>query len=405
MFVVDTLKRHRRNWLVKLSGRVHDALYRFSTLPLYPINLLLVFLRRKTMRPGSVLHISNMVHIPYYTVKALRRVGVEAEYLAIGRSETWSQCDYNLVPSIWPPVRVAQEFFLFWKVVAKYEVVHSHFMISTAKFGWDLPVLRKLGRKVVVNFRGCDIRDRTLNMQLHPDVNICQDCDYAPDYPCQSSLLRHKRSLVRRYGDKFLVTTPDMRDFVPEAEHFPFFTPEIDKDTYRGSHDEKGRRQSWKIVHATTHPGIEGTAEIEKAIDGVRSFGHRIEFVVLKNVSHEQILRELATADLSIGKMKMGYYANAQIESMFLGVPAVTCIRAEFMTEELKQSGFILTTLEELSECLRYYLEHPHALAEKRRLAQSSIGALHDNESLAQELKRIYRNVVVDSSTPQRASL
>ena len=390
-FVVDILKRSRRSLWFSLVEGVHDCLYRLSTLVLHPINLLLVPFRRKVVRPGTVLHISNMVHIPFYTVKALRRVGVDADYLAIGTSETWSQCDYNFVASIWPPVRAVQEFFLFWRVVAKYEVVHSHFMITTGKFGWDQPILKRLGRKLVINFRGCDIRDRKVNMQLHPEVNICQSCDYAPTYPCQGSLLKHKRGLARRYGDNLLVTTPDMLDFVSEAVHFPFFTPEIDHNKYRSGEEVGGTRRGWKIVHATNHPGIEGTAEIEKAIEGLKCRGYCIEFTVLQAESHERILRELATADLSIGKMKMGYYANAQIESMFLGVPTVTYVRPEFMTEDLRRSGFILTSLGELEECLKYYLDHPDALAAKRSLARSSILALHDNERLALELKEVYR--------------
>ena len=45
-----------------------------------------------------------------------------------------------------------------------------------------------------------------------------------------------------------------------------------------------------------------------------------IQYVELTGVTHERVLRELADADLSIGKMKMGYYANHQIESMAAGM-------------------------------------------------------------------------------------
>ena len=57
---------------------------------------------------------------------------------------------------------------------------------------------------------------------------------------------------------------------------------------------------------------------------------------------HDQVIKAFSEADLAIGKMKMGYYANTQIESMVIGVPTITYVRPEFITKELQDSGFIL---------------------------------------------------------------
>ena len=110
----------------------------------------------------------------------------------------------------------------------------------------------------------------------------------------------------------------------------------------------------------------------------------------LTNVPHARVLEELRDADLSIGKLKMGYYANAQIESMCLGVPAVTWVRPEFMTDALRDSGFIFSTLADLEATLEYFLLHPDALEEKRRIARASIEKLHDNTALAGRLQAMY---------------
>ena len=93
---------------------------------------------------------------------------------------------------------------------------------------------------------------------------------------------------------------------------------------------------------------------------------------------------------MSIGKMKMGYYANAQIESMLCGVPAITYVREQFMTEELRQSGFIFTDMAQLEETIEYYLTHPEALSEKRRQARSSVIRLHDNKAISRQFTEIY---------------
>ena len=91
--------------------------------------------------------------------------------------------------------------------------------------------------------------------------------------------------------------------------------------------------------------------------------------------------------------MKMGYYANAQIESMAMGVPTVTHVREEFMTDALRDSGFIFADLDSLEAVLELFLRNPQELAAKRAKARASILALHDNEALTRRLVGHYAAV------------
>jgi len=256
--------------------------------------------------------------------------------------------------------------------------------------GWELKFLKRLGRKIIIHYRGCEIRDRERNMKLHPDSNICQECDY--DSICMSEPFRQKRLLAKRYGDLFLITTPDLKEFAPEAIHLPLFAPEINLQMPEG-HRERKNSKKVKIVHVTVHPGIEGTPIIQKAILHLIERGYPIHFLLLQNIPHDKVLKEFSNADLSIGKMKMGFYANAQIEAMTLGVPTITYVRPEFMTEELRTSGFIFTDLGHLEETLQYYLDHPDKLEEKRKIARKSILGIHDNQRIIRELIRYYNEL------------
>jgi hypothetical protein len=327
-----------------------------------------------------------MVHIPWHTTRILRRHGWKADYLAIGESATWDRSDF-VVPSRWRLARPLREFLLFWRVIAKYEVVHLHFMITMSESGWELECLKRMGRGIVVHYRGCEIRDRERNMALHPEVNICQRCDYGATV-CRHPVNRLRRELARRYADHVLVTTPDLKDFVPAAEHLPFFSPEVETAAVEAPAGNPGR--AFRIVHVTNHPGIEGTDEIRAAIERLRTKGHDIELVFLSGVPHERVLEAHRGADLAIGKMKMGYYANAQIESLAMGVPTITYVRPEFVTPELEDSGLILTNLAELEATLEHYLTHPGALEAKRRIARDSALRLHDNARLAGRLITLY---------------
>ena len=258
---------------------------------------------------------------------------MRADYLAIGRSTHWDLADHVFVPSPHPVRRVLQEFRMFWSVVARYETVHAHFMYTLTREGWELPILKRLGRKLVVHFRGCEARDGERNIALHPDVNICQECDHKPPI-CGLPQSVRRRAQARLYGDRILVTTPDMLDFNADASHFPFFAPE---NLPQPHVMRRGEAREFRIVHVTNQPGIEGTRHIEQAVARLRDKGFPVRFVWLHDRRHEEVLAELASADLAIGKMKMGYYANAQIESMAMGVPTVTYVREEFMTDALRE--------------------------------------------------------------------
>lgn len=370
----------------ELVRRVAHLVYLLCVAALHPLNLLLVRIRRHQKHPRSVLHIASMSHVVSNVVSVLRQRGVKADYLAVDRGHSGGLCDYQLAPSRWPFIVAVQEFLMFWRVVAKYEIVHQHVMLTPSRVGWEQPLLKRMGRRIVVHYRGCEIRCREANMAREPNYNICQDCDYGASI-CRSPLHRRNQSLARRYADLELVTTPDLLEFVPRAEHFPFLAPE-------GLPAPVARARTWdarnghplRIVHVTAHPGIEGTAEIRRVIESLRARGFSLDFVFLCDIPHDQVLEEMSRADLTIGKMKMGYYANAQIEGMVLGAPTITYVRPEFITDELRTSGFILCSLDQLETTLEHYLTHPQELAAKAAIARASVLHLHDNDRIAARL-------------------
>ncbi|MGH9218154.1 MAG: glycosyltransferase, partial [Vicinamibacterales bacterium] len=186
-------------------------------------------------------------------------------------------------------------------------------------------------------------------------------------------------------ADATLVTTPDLKDFQPQAHHLRFFTPSL---AARARATKTAGRL--KIVHATNHPGIEGTRHIIAAVESLRRKGLDLELIVLTGVTQERVLEELADADLSIGKMKMGYYANTQFESLAVGVPAITYVRPEFQTQEMLDSGLILSTVADLEATIELYARDAAALADKQRKARASVLKLHDNAAIVAELSAIY---------------
>jgi hypothetical protein len=295
------------------------------------------------------------------------------------------------------------EFYFFWTVMARYHILHLHFMQGISRTGWEWSVLKLLGRRIVVYYSGCEIRDRDLNAELHPGMNICEECDYASEL-CSGKISRRRRKLSARYADLELITTPDMRDFVPQGIHFPFFCPPDDIIPPR-TRPYWPENKVFRVVHVTNHPGIEGTAAIAAACEMVRAQGHAVEFRHLLRTPYGQVLQEMADADLSIGKMKMGYYANAQIEALSCGTPCISHVRAGLITDALRASPLILTNLADLESEIGRLVKNPGLLAVYRAQARSGIGALHDNRTLSRRLLRMYQLLAQGRSHAEIASI
>lgn len=355
---------------------------------LWPVNRLLAWWWADRFERGAVLHVSYMGHMPFQTVATLRTHGIRADYLAVGTSPVWSRADFQIGSARLPFMTALREFRMVWQVVSRYEIVHAHFMVTATRTGWELPFLERMGRKLVVHYRGCEIRDRDRNMAAHPAMNICEECDYRPPV-CQVPLNVARRALAARYADAVLVTTPDLQEFAPEGQHMPFFAPAIAESAPPAGPPDR----EFVIVHATNHPGIEGTRHLQAAVEALRARGHRVRLHWLHGASHDTVLDALAHADLAVGKMKMGYYANAQIESMMAGVPTITFVRPEFMTEALQASAFIFATLESLERTIEHYLTHPAELAQIRARARDSVLRLHDNAALSRRYAAVYERV------------
>lgn len=376
-----------------ITNRFKNFLHILWWIPLFPAHTLCLLLFRRRYVPRSVLHVSYMVHVPYFTVRLLRSQGMKADYLAINNSPHWDQCDYLFERHRYWFIRAVREWILFWKVIARYEIIHSHFMVMPSNYNWEWFWLKLMKRKLVVHYRGCEIRDFQMIQQDHPDINICQKCDYHRSI-CTSHHNQIKRNKALKMADLSFVTTPDLLKFAPTAIHLPFFSPYTPLPS---SYTKKTNSQVIKIVHATNHPGIEGSQEIEKCMNHLIKKGYAIDYIYLSGVSYECILKELCNADLSIGKMKMGYYANFQIESMSLGVPAISFVREEYHTQDLDESGLILTSLTQLEEDLEHLIINPHLIERKKLLCRLSVQRLHNNSSITKDLRKYYQKITIKS--------
>ncbi len=110
-------------------------------------------------------------------------------------------------------------------------------------------------------------------------------------------------------------------------------------------------------------------------------------------------------ADLTVGKLTMGYYANAQIESMYFGLPTLCYIRKAFL-KEIPDCPIINVRPDTLYDQLKYYLSHRDELAERGRRGPEFVRKYHSGPHLAKRLIGLYEQAGrSDSKTGERRDM
>ncbi|MGH9222117.1 MAG: hypothetical protein ACRD1W_22600, partial [Vicinamibacterales bacterium] len=115
---------------------------------------------RDRSQVASVLHLGIVSHKPFMLSRAMRTAGMKSEYLAVNVPASGSILnvgwDYVLPAEVAPWRRRLLESYMLWTVLAKYDVIHSHFRTFLSDTGWELKYLRRLGKVLVFHARGCD---------------------------------------------------------------------------------------------------------------------------------------------------------------------------------------------------------------------------------------------------------
>jgi len=350
------------------------------------------YFKRRTRR-RRILQISPLTTKPYILSRVLRELGYESDFVAIGDpSKYWLRdgdkgYDFNIHTAKRSHfVRPFYELFQFWKCVSRYDIFHYHFLTSFFSFPSfrELKYLKKLRKKIAFHFRGCDIREKVDHGGKY-EFTCCTECDY-PLEACMNPVKEKNRRMAKKYGDIFLVTTPDLLQYIPQAHHLPFVRDLFDYDSIPSLPKEKG---TLRIVHATNHEGIEGTRHVETACDRLKSEGYPVELIIVRKVPHMEALQIFKSADVCVGKLMMGYYANFQIESMLLGKPTLCFIR-EDLRPLTPDCPIISTTPKNVYENLKRLCDDGGLRESLGRKGVEFVKKEHDNSKIGTRLLRYY---------------
>jgi hypothetical protein len=350
----------------------------------------------------SVLHISLLSSKQYMLSRLLRDHGKKAHFLALNtgiENRLLIGYDYDIPYGVSPLKRKLLEIRYLWTVLARHDVIHFHFnALLSLDDGWELEYLKKMKKVIVFHFRGCDLRQKSINMSKNPEVNCCMDCDY-PEGSCDNDYQRMRISKAVNNGDLFFVTTPDLRDFFSEAEHVPFISPYgIDFDGVIPAPKEKG---IFRIVTSSNHPAVDGLQYLRQAVSRLQGEGFKIEYVEVVKKPLAEALSLYKSADLYAGKLLMGYYNNANIETMLMGVPNMSYIREEYLSA-IPDCPIIIAGPDNIYEKLKEWVQKPEELKKIGEKCPSFIRKYHNSDKIIEHMIDRYNEVFREKNTKRK---
>jgi len=236
-----------------------------------------------------------------------------------------------------------------------FDIYHFNYPSSTfLPNNKDIILLKKLGKKVFVHYHGDDIRNQK------------------------------EKEILKKVDGKF-VSTPDLEQFVPDAEWVPL------PYNIRDMKKRKGWNDTLRIIHAPTDRNKKGTIHILRAIKELKK-SYNIDFELIEGKPNFYVMQKMAMADIVIDQIGPGWYGKVTIEALYCG--AVSCF---YMDPDLSNiisiNPFVSITKRNITNKIAELIEDDSLRNELRAKGYKYIEKYHDSKQIMERLIRIYRNV------------
>lgn len=270
----------------------------------------------------------------------------------------------------------------------KYDLFHFYYGTSLLPNQMDLPFYKMFGKKVIMEYLGNDIQGYQLSVEKYKwtNVSFMMSQEQGKIYD-QRITNRYNRE--KKYIDKSLVCAPCYSEFAPKSEVLPLA---IDSDRFKFAPLPRFDGQI-RIMHAPTHRGFKGTDFIMQAIKRLKMEGYNIQFDLVENVTHDELLERYKLCHLFIDQIMGGWYGTASIEAMAIGRPVVVSIRPDYFEyiDFADRIPAIHADPDLIYEVLKITLENGiEFLMEKGKQSRQFVEMYHDVKVVTKKLINFY---------------
>lgn len=276
----------------------------------------------------------------------------------------------------------------FHQAVQDYDVFHFHFGETFFPDCSDLPILKEMGKKVVIQHRGSDVRVLAIARSFNnPFVRIKLGRSR------KMSAIDTKLKELSSYIDHAIVADYELYPYIRgyyknihiirQAINTNKFIPE-----YPSPLQDKPL-----IIHAPTDTNVKGTEYVLDAIKRLERKSLSFEFKLIEKMQHEEALKLYRTADIIIDQLLIGSFGIFSLEAMALGKPVVCYIRDGMDGKYPGKLPIVNANPDTLYDTLKYLIKNPEKRYKIGYRGRRYIEKHHDSVMIAKQLVDLYKSL------------
>lgn len=311
----------------------------------------------------------------------LREIGVEAR--AFARRHSF---DYTVEPDIVPGDGFMAWLYAAAKAAWSHDVLHFYYgrsFLHESREALDALLLKRFGRKVVVEFVGSDVRMPSVEAERNPHYVPVEGED-------DDRALARMHAWSRVTGGHAIICDPALSAFVAlcfeHVHHVPFRI-----DTQRlAPRPPRVDVEIPLVVHAPSDRAAKGTRHVRAAVEELRARGIEFEYRELHGLRNREVEVVCSAADIVIDQLCIGSHGVFAVEAMSMAKPVICYLQPDVLALCPSDIPIVNATPDTLSGVLARWLDAPqerHACGIRSRAYAERT---HDVRAVARRLLDVY---------------
>lgn len=292
-------------------------------------------------RPQKILHApTNIANMAWLFAVEQRKRGYIADVVVKTPAKRGFKYDIDLKMSVFQKQSVksiVRRMLLLTKFIFTYDIYFFYYGESLSSLipflpnHWDLPLLRLMGKKILMFTNGSDvIPEKAVNCATFKKRG-CKEC-----YKCEDRRIKEKNINNAKRHVHVLFSSCRCIEFTRNGS----FDDKINEEIINPVDPKKfpfiGIRkllngEAINIVHAPSRLNKKGTDTIKESIERLIAENFKINFMIIHNVEQNEAKRLYEKADIIIDHVNNGWYGSFSLEAMALGKPLLTNIRKDLI--------------------------------------------------------------------------
>jgi glycosyltransferase involved in cell wall biosynthesis len=321
--------------------------------------------------------------------RAERKLGIESDLVIFKSNWLNYKYDKNLhLEKYYLPHNIIKLLLFFRNAINHYDVFHFNFGRSIIDYPYlldyfDLPILKRKNKKIIMTFQGCDARVKTYCKDSF-DISACIECENSwcgPKDDKKVNRLKKAESLT----DQIFVLNPDLMYHFSNPKLMLYSS--VDLDEWKSVKSAPNKKI--KILHAPSNRSIKGTKYVIDVCNSLNREGFENELVLLENIPHDQVKDYYLKSDIVIDQLLCGWYGGFAVEAMAMEKPVISYLRKDDLDKFVPfkdEIPIINSTKDSLYDNLIPLIEKESLRRKKGKEGRRYVEKYHDPNKIAKNL-------------------